>query len=135
MRHQIAQQGQGLGPQGDGLVSPPQAALRDIQMEGPKTERVFLCHQTSCVVTSIVFKRFKQVFKCFTHVLTPYFNTLALFLNGALSISSLHEVLMRGSDIHAILTNNCTWGSVFDAETKAVWHACLHVVLTGYGQD
>ena len=49
MRHQIAQHRQGLGPQGDGLCSPPQAALRAIQMERPKREVVLLLHGVSCV--------------------------------------------------------------------------------------
>ena len=37
MHHEIAQQCQELGPQGDGLVPPPQVALRAIQTERPKT--------------------------------------------------------------------------------------------------
>jgi hypothetical protein len=50
MLHQIAQQRQGLRPQGDGLVPLPQAALRVIQMEWAKREMVLLPHRVSFIV-------------------------------------------------------------------------------------
>jgi hypothetical protein len=49
MLDEIAQQRQGLGPQGEPLVALPQAALRVIQMEWPKREMVLLFHQVSCI--------------------------------------------------------------------------------------
>jgi hypothetical protein len=49
MRHEIAQQRQGLGPQGDHLVTLPQVALRVIQVERAKREMVLLPHRVSCV--------------------------------------------------------------------------------------
>jgi hypothetical protein len=51
MRQQIAQQGQGLGPQGDGLRAPPQAALRAIEMKRSKSEGVRWLHEISRIIT------------------------------------------------------------------------------------
>ena len=47
MGHEIAQQRQGLGPQGNGLLSLPQATLRFIQMEWPKRAVLLLRHRRS----------------------------------------------------------------------------------------
>jgi hypothetical protein len=47
--HQIAQHRQGLGPQDDALVPLPQAVLRDIKMERPKSEVALLLHGVSNV--------------------------------------------------------------------------------------
>jgi hypothetical protein len=49
MLYQIAQQRQGLGPQGEHLVALPQAALGVIQMERAKREMVLLPHRVSSV--------------------------------------------------------------------------------------
>jgi hypothetical protein len=49
MRHQIAQQRQGLGPQGNALVPPPQVALCAIHMERPKRTVVLRLHEVSCL--------------------------------------------------------------------------------------
>ena len=51
MDHQIAQQRQGLGPQGDRLVTLPQAAVRALHTERPKRVVVSRLHGASCVTT------------------------------------------------------------------------------------
>jgi hypothetical protein len=49
MRHQIAQQRQGLGPQGDALVPLPQTAMGAIKMERSKRDGMSLLHEVSFV--------------------------------------------------------------------------------------
>jgi hypothetical protein len=51
MRHQIAQQGQGLGPQGDDLRAPPQAALAAIELKRSKSKGVRWLHKISRIIT------------------------------------------------------------------------------------
>src|SRR5215510_7359614 len=89
MRHQIAQQRQGLGPQGDGLFSLPQATLRVIQMERPKPAVLLRRHRFPPAAQR------EQAFKHFDGTAALYLNTSTVFMNGGPIVTSLCEECMK----------------------------------------
>ena len=73
----------------------PQAALRAIQMEGPKCAGVFLLHTRLLPLRVNSHLKYEQAFKHFHGPTARDLNTLILDMNGGPSVSSLSSACIK----------------------------------------